>query len=219
MQLEGTYHQVIATKFQSSPRITGFGLSVCNSWLLIEAEYAIDWWGAHICQWAYCNVCTPQTEMTLRNPEAGSAYWLSPQSLASKEARIKLWGITTHIQAKGNKFPWKLVYIQCEKITWSVAVHSIMDLKKVCMQSVGCLCAVAVHSSWHIYWGLKHFKHIVEPPSQGFLVFSLNSFLPPMVQWCQASRSRKLEVKPNRSRENTARTAVAYARGIMWCAC
>ena len=53
----------------------------------------------------YCNVCTPQAESTPRNPEAGSAYRLSPQSLVSKEARIKLWGITTHIQAKGSMFP------------------------------------------------------------------------------------------------------------------
>ena len=53
----------------------------------------------------HCNICTPQAESTLRNPEAGSAYRLSPQSPVSKEARIKLWGITTHIQAKGSKFP------------------------------------------------------------------------------------------------------------------
>ena len=52
-----------------------------------------------------CNVCTPQAESTPRNLEVGSAYRLSPQSLVSKEARIKLWGITTHIQAKGSKFP------------------------------------------------------------------------------------------------------------------
>ena len=52
-----------------------------------------------------CNVCTPQAESTPRNPEAGSAYRLSPQSLVSKEAQNKLWGITTHIQAKGSKFP------------------------------------------------------------------------------------------------------------------
>ena len=52
-----------------------------------------------------CNVCTPQAESTLRKPEAGSAYRLSPQSPESKEARNKLWGITTHIQAKGSKFP------------------------------------------------------------------------------------------------------------------
>ena len=52
-----------------------------------------------------CNICTPQAELTPRNPEAGSAYRLSPQSPESKEARIKLWGITTHIQAKGSKFP------------------------------------------------------------------------------------------------------------------
>ena len=65
----------------------------------------------------FCNVCTPQAELTLRNPEAGSAYRLSPQSPMSKEVRIRLWGITTHIQAEGNKFPGKLVYIQCEKIT------------------------------------------------------------------------------------------------------
>ena len=55
-------------------------------------------------QW-HCNVCTPQAESTPRNPEAGSAYRLSPQSPVSKEARNKLWGITTHIQAKGSKFP------------------------------------------------------------------------------------------------------------------
>ena len=60
-----------------------------------------------IIQWAHidCNVCTPLVESTLRNREAGSAYRLSPQSPVSKEARIKLWGITTHIQAKGSKFP------------------------------------------------------------------------------------------------------------------
>ena len=52
-----------------------------------------------------CNICTPQAESTPRNPEAGSAYRLSPQSPVSKEAQIKLWGITTHIQAKGSKFP------------------------------------------------------------------------------------------------------------------
>ena len=52
-----------------------------------------------------CNVCTPQADSTPRNPEAGSAYRLSPQSPESKEARNKLWGITTHIQAKGSKFP------------------------------------------------------------------------------------------------------------------
>ena len=52
-----------------------------------------------------CNVCTPQAELTLRNPEVGSAYRLSPQSPESKEAQNKLWGITTHIQAKGSKFP------------------------------------------------------------------------------------------------------------------
>ena len=92
-----------------------------------------------------CNICTPQTKMTLRNLEAGSAYRLSPQSLVSKEAQVKLWGITTHIQAKGNKFPRKLIYIHREKITWSVAVHSIMDLEKVCAQSVGHLCVEAVH--------------------------------------------------------------------------
>ena len=28
----------------------------------------------------HCNVCTPQAESTLRNPEVGSAYRLSPQS-------------------------------------------------------------------------------------------------------------------------------------------
>ena len=78
-----------------------------------------------------CNICTPQTESTPRNLEVGSAYRLSPQSPVSKEAWIKLWGITTHIQAKGSMFPWKLVYIHHEKITWLVAVHSITDLKKV----------------------------------------------------------------------------------------
>ena len=52
-----------------------------------------------------CNVCTPQAESTPRNLEAGSAYRLSPQSPVSKEAQNKLWGITTHIQAKGSKFP------------------------------------------------------------------------------------------------------------------
>ena len=41
----------------------------------------------------WCNVCTPQSELTLRNPEVGSAYRLSPQSLVSKEAQIKLWGM------------------------------------------------------------------------------------------------------------------------------
>ena len=52
-----------------------------------------------------CNVRTPQVELTPRNLEVGSAYRLSPQSLVSKEARNKLWGITTHIQAMGSKFP------------------------------------------------------------------------------------------------------------------
>ena len=52
-----------------------------------------------------CNVCAPQAESTPRNLEAGSAYRLSPQSPVSKEARIRLWGLTTHIQAKGSKFP------------------------------------------------------------------------------------------------------------------
>ena len=84
-----------------------------------------------------CNVCTPQTEMTLRNPEAGSAYRLSPQSPVSKDTQVKLWGITTHIQAKGSMFPWKLVYIHHEKIMWSVAVHSITGLEKVHVQKCG----------------------------------------------------------------------------------
>ena len=97
-----------------------------------------------------CNVCTPQAESTPRNPEAGSAYRLSPQSPVSKEARNKLWGITTHIQAKGSKFPWKLIYIHCEKITWSVAVHSITVSKRSVRKSVGHPCTVAVHGSWHI---------------------------------------------------------------------
>ena len=96
-------------------------------------KFSGDW----VLAWIYCNVCTPQAELTLRNPEAGSAYRLSPQSPVSKEAWIRLWGITTHIQAEGNKFPGKLVYIQCEKITWLVAVHSIMDLKKVRAQKCG----------------------------------------------------------------------------------
>ena len=53
----------------------------------------------------HCNIYTPQTKSTLRNPEAGSAYRLSPQSLVSKDTQVKLWGITTHIQAKGSMFP------------------------------------------------------------------------------------------------------------------
>ena len=60
------------------------------------------------------------------------AYRLSPQSLVSKDAQVKLWGVTTHIQAKGNKFPWKLVYIQHEKITWLVAVHSLWHQAWLC---------------------------------------------------------------------------------------
>ena len=48
---------------------------------------------------------TPQTELTPRNLEAGSSYRLSPQSPVSQDTQVKLWGIRTHIQAKGSTFP------------------------------------------------------------------------------------------------------------------
>ena len=45
------------------------------------------------------------TRPTSHMPTVEASLTLSPQSLVSKEAQIKLWGITTHIQAKGSMFP------------------------------------------------------------------------------------------------------------------
>ena len=52
---------------------------VCSSSLFLVHFWTSD---------TFCNVCTPQAELTLRNPEAGSAYRLSPQSPVSRVFRI-----------------------------------------------------------------------------------------------------------------------------------